>query len=155
MSPFHNSPHLWLTGHLHRLHQADQIVKIQALVRGFLHRRRHQKQQDAKALINDVLSRLQPPKQPVCLVELMRQLGLGIWADQMPSAVDALHDPALADKRRDLLWHAGISLRLTGQAAYVRDLEWSDYHERALALKTLDVHVHQDNLWDRFKKVFW
>jgi hypothetical protein len=148
MSPFSNSPDLWLTGHLRRLHQIDQVTKIQAVVRGFLIRRHQQKKYE------DVILRLQPPAKPVCLVDLMRQLRLDVWADQLPSAVDALHDPAVAQKRRDLLWHAGIALRLTGQGAYVTDLEWADYHERSKALAHLDIHVHQDSLWERFKKLF-
>ena len=43
MSPFAHQQELWLTAHLQRLVQRDLAIKIQAVVRGFLIRRRQEK----------------------------------------------------------------------------------------------------------------
>lgn len=134
MSPFANSPHLWLTSHLHRLHVQDHITKIQALVRGYLVRRRRQKQRRAQALIDDVIRGLARPREPVALVPLMQRLGLHAWAETMPTAEECLSNSEADQRRRDALWHAGISLRLTGKGQWIQELEWADYHERSRAL---------------------
>lgn len=146
MSPFANTPHLWLSGHLTRLAQADQAVKIQAVARGYLVRRRLEKEQTTPI-------RLQPPERPVTLADAMRQLGLGTWANALPTAIEALDDLELAKRRQDALWHAGIALRLSGRAELIPDLEWADYHERSSALRAReDVETPSVSLWDRFRR---
>jgi len=137
MSPFANSPDLWLTGHLFRLHQIDQAIKIQAIVRGFLIRR-HQKQQ-----------------QPVTLATTLKRYGLDVWAYDLPTAAQALQNTQLDRRRQDALWHARISLRLTGRADQIPDLEWADYHERS---RVLQPKAHVDtpqSLWEKVMKLVW
>jgi hypothetical protein len=133
MSPFTNTPELWLTAHLHRLRCEEHVVKIQAVVRGFLLRRRQAKKQSAESVIDDVIRRLLLPKD-TSVVGLMRNLGLDIWANNLPTAEEAISNPEASERRRQALWHAGISLRLNGQGHHLKDLEWADYHERSLAL---------------------
>jgi len=92
MSPFANSPHLWLTAHLHRIHCKEHLVKIQALVRGYLVRRQQQKERKLKAITNDILRSLAQPRESVALVPLMRRLGLHVWADTLPSAEECIQN---------------------------------------------------------------
>lgn len=147
MSPFANTPHLWLTGHLRRLDQGDQAVKIQAVARGFLVRQQQKK--------------TAPPQD---LAGLMHQLGLGVWAKQLPSAADCLGNQDLAEKRLNALWHARVSLRLAGLAEHIQDLEWADYREQAAALqeRAAQEEAAQEHaatpatsFWERILKLPW
>lgn len=142
MSPFTDTPHLWLTGHLHRLQKQEHTTKIQALVRGYLVRRRQEKERQAQALIDDVIRRLTQPREHVAVIPLMLRLGLQTWAETMPSADACIGNPALDQRRREALWHAGIALRLTGQGHWIQELEWADYHERSQALRALPPPSH-------------
>ncbi len=135
MSPFANSPHLWLTGHLQRLHYEEHIVKIQAVARGFLIRRRQEKERNAQSVLDDVIRRLLQPKD-TSVVGLMRSLGLDIWANNLPTAEECVMNFEASERRRQALWHAGISLRLNGQSQHLQDLQWADYHERSRALNS-------------------
>ncbi len=156
MSPFANSPHLWLTGHLRRLSQEEQAVKIQAVIRGYLIRRRREKNRNAEAVIQDVISRLQPPAHSLSLAELMYAMGLDTWADGLPTAAMGLKFPHLAEKRREAIWHSSIVLRLTGRSELIKDLEWADYYERGRALQAADDALNQPpTLWERFVKYVW
>ncbi len=156
MSPFANSPHLWLTGHLHRLSQQEQAVKIQAVMRGYLVRRRREKHLNAEAVILDVLRHLQQPAHTLSLAELMYAMGLDTWANDLPSAADALKHPELTERRRDAIWHASNILRLTGRGHMVSDLQWADYHERGRALEAAhDALAHPPSLWQRITKFVW
>jgi hypothetical protein len=140
MSPFAETPHLWLTGHLQRLHQIDQAIKIQALARGYLARCRLEKQQ----------------AQPVTLAETLNRFGLDVWAQDLPTAAEALQDMDLDRKRQDALWHARVSLRLTGRADHIQDLESADYHERSRVLQETTIRVDTPaSFWDRVKKFVW
>ena len=134
MSPFANSPHLWLTGHLYRLRCEEHATKIQAIVRGYIVRRRQEKERNAQSVIDDVIRRLLFPPKDTSVVGLMYRLGLDIWANNLPTAEECLYSQEAAERRRNALWHAGISLRLNGQGHHLQDLEWADYHERGLAL---------------------
>jgi hypothetical protein len=156
MSPFANSPELWLTGHIRRLSQEEQATKIQAVTRGYLVRRRQEKERNADDLILDVITRLQPPAHSLSLAELMYAMGLDTWADGLPSAADALKFPHIADKRREAIWHASIVLRLTGRSDLIKDLEWADYYERGRALQAVhELEINPPSLWDRFTKLVW
>ena len=159
MSPFANSPQLWLTAHVQRVHLYEPATKIQAVVRGYLYRRGVEKERNAQAVLRDVLYRLQVPPNPLSLVDTMRKLGLDIWADRMPNAADCLLHRELADYRQNLLWNAGISLRLTGQSQHIADLQWADYHERNRALQDLrafrEAQIHPESMWTKVKKFFW
>ena len=146
MSPFANTPHLWLSGHLTRLAQADQAVKIQAVARGYLVRRRLEKERATP-------SGLQVPERHLGLAETLCHLGLDTWANALPTASEALDDLELARRRQDALWHAGIVLRLTGRSDYIQDLESADYHEHSAALRAREViETPSVSLWDRFKQ---
>ena len=156
MSPFANSPHLWLTGHLRRLSQEEQAVKIQAVMRGYLVRRRREKHRNAEAVILDVLRHLQQPAHTLSLAELMYAMGLDTWAAGLPSAADALKHPELADRRRDAIWHASICLRLMGKSDLIQDLQWADYHERGRALQAAhEALIRPPTLWERLVKYVW
>ena len=156
MSPFANSPHLWLTGHLRRLSQEEQAVKIQAVMRGYLVRRRREKERNAEAVILDVLRHMQHPVHSLSLAELMYAMDLGTWADGLPSAAAALDFPHIAEKRREAIWHASICLRLTGRSHLIPDLQWADYHERGRALQAAhEALIRPPTLWDRFVKYVW
>lgn len=166
MSPFADKPELWLTSHIRRLSLEEPATKIQAVVKGFLVRHRQEQQRNADALLGDVLRRLTQPKD-VSVVGLMRSLGLDTWADGLPTAEECIMNPEAANRRREALWHAGISLRLTGQGSSVQDLEWADYHERSKALyahppppppDSASPHVDTpvpDTLWLRLMKIMW
>ena len=134
MSPFADTPHLWLTAHLQRIKSQEHVVKFQALVRGHLVRRRQEKKRNADAFIDDVIRRLTQPRDPVSLDSLMRRLGLDVWADSLPTAEESIQNPEASQRRRDALWHAGICLRLKGEGHWIQELEWADYHERSRAL---------------------
>ena len=141
MSPFANTPHLWLTGHLHRQKQQEHAVKIQAAVKGFLVRRRSSLSLEEKA----------PP--PKGLHDLMRHHGLTIWANVCPSAKEAALDLEQAKKRQECIFHATMTLRLLGKTRFVKDLEWADYHERAKAFQELcDVGSPIESIWKKFKR---
>lgn len=143
MSPFANTPELWLTAHLHRQKQQEHIVKIQAVVKGFLVRRK-----------TNVHLRLSIPP-PQTLQSLMLKHGLQPWADLMPSAKEAVLDEEASKKRQEYLFHATMTLRLLGKVRFVQDLEWADYHERAKAMHELyDVGSPVETLWKKFKKAF-
>jgi hypothetical protein len=170
MSPFADKPELWLTSHIRRLSLEEPATKIQAVVKGYLVRKRQEEQRNADALLGDILRRLTQPKN-VSVVGLMRELNLDTWADGLPTAEECIADPEAANRRREALWHAGIALRLTGQGAFLQDLEWADYHERSKALYAHpppppppsdsspfsprpDTPV-ADSLWARLKKAIW
>lgn len=133
MSPFADTPHLWLTGHLARLQAQEHLVKIQALVRGHLVRRRQEKKRNAEAVIDDVLRRLIPPAEPVEVLALLTKLGLDVYTEDLPTAQECLRNPEADQRRRAALWNAGIVLRLTGRSSLIPDVEWADYHERCRA----------------------
>jgi hypothetical protein len=155
MSPFANSPELWLTNHLQRQIQNEKIVKIQAVAKGFLTRRRSQREahKSLEESIEILVERLQPPKNPKTLAELMRHHRLDVWADQCPPASEAVVSMEANKQREACLFNAKITLRLRGESKYVPDLEWADYHERSKALHALwDVGSPNENLWTRFKK---
>lgn len=140
MSPFADTPHLWLTGHLERQKRHEEVVKIQAAVKGFLVRRRSTLHLQAKA----------PP--PKGLHELMRHHGLTIWANVCPSAKEAAADLEQAKKRQECILHATMTLRLLGKTRYIQDLEWADYHERANAFHELcDVGSPVESIWKKFR----
>ena len=156
MSPFAKSPEYWLTGHLRRLAQQDEIVKIQAVCRGFLVRRRQEKERNARAVLHDVLSRLQYPTHTHSLQEMLMKMGFDTWAYNLPSAADALDSETAANQRRDAIWNASICLRLTGKSHLIADLQWADYHERGRALQAAaDFHNRTETMWSRFKKHIW
>lgn len=136
MSSFADSPHLWLTGHLKRQKQQEHIVKIQAVVKGFLVRKR---------------SRPLKIPQPSSLQELMRHHGLTVWADACPSVKDALLSEKAAKERQECLLHATITLYLLNKGHYVQDLEWADYHERAQASYTVERPI--ETMWEKFKQM--
>jgi hypothetical protein len=148
MSPFTNSPHLWLTGHLRRLEQQEGVPKIQALVRGFLVRCRQQKKRRAAALIKC----LQVPPESVSLSDTLVKLNVGLWAVGIPTAAEALQSEEAAEKRREAIRHASICLRFLGQSHLIPDIEWADYHERAAALRGT---IHPKKIWSRFTKRVW
>jgi hypothetical protein len=152
MSPFAKSPHLWLTEHLRRIEQQEGVPKIQALVRGFLARRRQQKKLRAAALIKEAEQRIQTREQPVSLADTLVRLNLSLWAEGLPTATEALQSEEIADKRRGAIRHASICLRFLGQSHLIPDIEWADYHERAAALRGT---IHPDNMWSRFTKRVW
>lgn len=164
MSPFANQQELWLTGHLTRMTQNEKATKIQAVARGFLLRRKQEKERNAIAVIDDAIRRLQVPKEPVSVIVLMRHLRLDYWADTLPSAFHAVQDPNARAQRDACIWHAGIALRLTGQGQYVQDLQWADYHERYSALQMIQAirlqntepePAIQPSFWARFTKMIW
>ena len=160
MSPFTHQQELWLTGHIQRLAHQEQAVKIQAIARGFLVRRRREKKEKADRVLNDVLRRLQVPRQPVSVVELMRQLGLEQWIAMLPTADMAVRDWEARAVRERILWNACISLRMTGQSDSVADLQWADYHERYRALQAT-VQIEEPgnpaprSMWSRFTQWIW
>jgi hypothetical protein len=156
MSPFANSPHLWLTSHIRRLSETEQVTKIQAVTRGYLVRRRREKELNADAVILDVMRHMQQPTHTLSLAELMYAMGLDTWATGLPSAADALKNPELTQQRRDAIWHASICLRLTGRGHMVSDLEWADYHERGRALQAAhEAATNPPTLWARFINYLW
>ena len=144
MSPFANTPHLWLTGHIERQKQQEHVLKIQAVTKGFLTRRR-------------LSQRLAPPKppSPVSLQEFMRRNGLSVWAEMCPDAVHSCHDEAAANKRQECLLNAKITLRLLNKSHLILPLEWADYHERSQVFhQTCDVGSPIESLWQKFKNAF-
>lgn len=152
MSPFVNSPHLWLTAHLRRLEQEECMPKIQAVARGFLVRRR----QDKQRLIKETEKRLQPPANPVSLANTLGTLNLGMWAAGLPTATEALRLPEAEAKRREAIRNASICLRFLGKSDLIPDIEWADYHERAAALRDIcDATINPGSMWSRFKKLVW
>lgn len=157
MSPFTDSPHLWLTGHLNRLAQVEHATKIQAVCRGFLVRRRQQKNQTADHIILDVIRNLEPPPARVTLKEVLFRYGLGVWAAGLPTAAESYKSLEAAKRRQEAIWHASICLRLKGQAEFVQELEWADYHERAQVLQELRTPTptaDDDSLWARLKHLW-
>lgn len=159
MSPFADSPELWLTGHLQRLVQAEKAIQIQAVCRGFLVRRHHEKRTNAEHIITEVLRNLQPPPQTVTLKEVLLRHGLGTWAAGLPSAAEGYKNLEAAKRRQEALWHASICLRLKGQGELVQELEWADYHERCQVLDEMRTPTpssdeeHTMTLWQRLKKL--
>ena len=152
MSPFANSPHLWLTAHLRRLEQQEHVPKIQAVARGFLVRRR----QDKQRLIKETEERLQSPSNPVSRANTLVSLNLGMWAAGLPTATEALRLPEADAKRREAMRNASICLRFLGKSHLIPDIEWADYHERAAALRdTCDATINPGSMWSRFKKFVW
>lgn len=141
MSPFADKPELWLTGHLQRLHTEENTRKIQAVVKGFLYRRRSQRK-EAESLDN---------LQPLTVAEFLRTHGLATLANMCPSKDECLSDSHLNGTRQECLFHAKITLRLLGKSHLVSELEWCDYHEGRGAL---DAHQtnKQESLWTTLTK---
>lgn len=156
MSPFADKPELWLTSHLQRQKQEEQVVKIQAVVKGFLYRRRQQRLslESIGQYIKDITKWLEPPKNPVSVPDFLRQHGLGTWADMCPSKEDALCSVEASDKRRECLWHAKNTLRLLGKAQLISELEWHDYHDTRRALDFLATGKKpEESLWSKLTKL--
>jgi hypothetical protein len=151
MSPFADKPELWLTGHLERQKHQEVVVKIQAVVKGFLQRRRSTEDSIAIAIDN-----LQPSKNPITVPEFLRLHGLTVWADACPPIHEALLDGEANTKREECLWHAKVTLRLQGKAKFIPDLEWYDYHERNQAILPLapgTPREKEDSLWAKLTKL--
>lgn len=160
MSPFANQPELWLTGHIQRLHQSDKIIKIQAAARGFLTRSRVEKNK------NRLVEVVVQPAEPPSVVSMLRSLGLHFWADNLPTAEEALADPVADELRRNTLWNAKIPLRFAGNTRIISEIEMADYHEHRRALSargppaaeaTFPPQVEQtsfqdESLWSRLRK---
>ncbi len=154
MSPFANSPHLWLTDHIRRLSQEEQATKIQAVMRGYLVRRRREEKQRTDAVFQEVYDNLQPANHTLTLAELMYASGLDTWADGLPTAAEALRDSEAATRRKEALWHASNLLRLVGRSQVVPDLEWADYHERCRAIRASQQALAEpSSLWNRLVKL--
>jgi hypothetical protein len=155
MSPFADNPDLWLTGHLQRQIQDENARKIQALIRGFLYRRRCERK-NAESLgdfICALKDKLQSPKSSVTVAEFLRKHGLSTWADMCPSKYDCLSDSNLNSKRKECLFHAKVSLRLLGKSHLVPDLEWCDYHEARRALEKFRGINQPESLWTTLIKL--
>ena len=130
MSPFADKPELWLTSHVKRVNLFEPASKIQAVVKGYLVRRRLRTEGDP---VDEAINRLLHPRDQ-SVVGILTETGLGDLVPLLPSARVCLEDNDLAIRRHRVLWDAFLSLRLTGQANRVQDLSWADYHERTLAL---------------------
>ncbi len=159
MSPFTHQQELWLTQHLERLVQHEKATQIQAVARGFLVRHRQEKDRKAKALVDNAIRNLMVPKEPVSVRALMVTLQLHPWADTLPSAEQALMNLDARAIRDSHIWHASMSLRLTGQSQYIQQLQWADYHERYQALCLLrdpePVISSTPSFWGRVTKWIW
>ncbi len=158
MSPFADKPDLWLTAHVQRMALSEYASKIQAVVKGFLVRRRLDKERNAKDLVDNVIQRLLQPKNQ-SVTSILSNLGLDDLAITLPPAQLCLDNQDLALHRQNLLWHACITLRLTGKGDHIQDLQWADYHERARAVQAqyppAPPETPVPSLWDRVKKTIW
>jgi hypothetical protein len=140
MSPFAETPHLWLTNHLERQKQNEHVIKIQAVAKGFLVRRRQSQR------INAALP-------AVSLHDFMMCNGLRVWAEMCPDAKEACLNEVAAKKRQECISNAKITLRLLNKADSILHLEWAEYHERCQAFHELyDVGSPIESLWQKFKK---
>ena len=157
MSPFSEQPELWLTGHIQRLHQTDQATKIQAVIRGYIARRRKERKQKK---LNKTAKYLLTPSSYNTLAEAMEAFGLDEMAYSLPTAKQALDFYHMDECRRSVLWHAKIALRIKGLPEHVMDLEWADYRERAAALKEKPVETSTStststSFFSRLFKLAW
>ena len=152
MSPFANQPELWLTSHIQRLHQTDHATKIQAVVRGYITRRRKERKQKKLSKTNQYLL---TPASYTTLAEAMIAFGLTEMTYSLPTAKQALDFYHMDESRRSVLWHAKIALRIKGLPEHVMDLEWADYRERAAALTAKPVETPKPSLFSRLFKLPW
>ncbi len=156
MSPFADKPELWLTGHLQRQMEEEKAVKIQAVVKGFLQRRKSlpSEKKSLKDSIAILVKRLEPPKNPMTLQQFLRKHGLASWADICPSKEEALMSLSKNKERQDCIWHAKNTLRLMGKTELITELEWCDYHEESQTLMDLYYGKSEDeSLWTKLTKL--
>jgi hypothetical protein len=155
MSPFANQPELWLSGHLERQKLNEMAVKIQAVARGFLNRRRSAQAsaEDIEDYITIIVNKLKPPTTKVTVPEFLRKHGLDTWADKCPDVKSALTKRAANKERHECLWHAKNCLRLAGKAELVAELEWCNYHEESEAMFAIHYNEQpEESLWTKLTK---
>lgn len=128
MAPFADSPHLWLTGHLCRIEQAEKIVKIQALVRGHLGRK--------KAQLKYLTHYNERHPLPPSAVEVLKHLGLNDLAEMCPTSLSVSFNHELASKREFVIQEAKLRLIAAGQKKKLPFLLWADYQEDSIAYHT-------------------
>ena len=160
MSPFANTPHLWLTSHLNRLVEIENATKIQAVCRGFLVRRRQERHQSAEEFILQVIRKFQTPAPTATLKECLERHGLSVWAEGLPTAEEGYKTLEAGKRRQEAIWHASITLRLKGQGELVEELERADYHECQRVLSELRTPTPPaetaatDTLWQRLQNLW-
>ncbi len=151
MSPFHETPELWLTSHIQRLHKQEQAIKIQAVARGFLGRARAERRRKAKAKAYKQSLSHHTPSHPITVAEFLSALYLQQYAQNLPTAEEALQKQEASDLRHEAIWNASIVLRFTGRAKYIEQLQWADYHERHHALQNAIKKPEKNKtIWERF-----
>jgi hypothetical protein len=155
MSPFANQPELWLTGHLERQKLNEKAVKIQAVTKGFLERRRSARlsAESIDDYISVLVNKLDPPAEKLTVHEFLRKHGLDTWAEQCPDVKAALTNRDANKQREECLWHAKNCLRLCGKAELVSELEWCNYHEESEAMSALSSgETPDESLWTKLTK---
>ena len=128
MSPFADTPHLWLTSHLDRMNKEEKVVKIQALVRGHLSRKKTEIKYYTRYYEQHYLA--------PSAVEVLKHLGLNDLAEVCPPSLVVSYNHELAPKREFVIQEAKRRLKASGQKNKVAFLIWADYQEDSIATHT-------------------